>query len=205
MTLTPDVASGELIQSAWGNQIRDRTLQRFANFAALVAEWPDATDGAHAWLIDEASMVTRVGAIWKLAGPGGILAYGEVPPGADYTRTAAIQYIGTEVASLAFTLRSTRRVRYWGQVFGGIGVADGRIDLTVRTATAPVTAASPAVTISRFNAPSAGAAGLMTATKVVSLAAGTYYFGLYGFATATWTVYRSYDNPQLYVEDLGAA
>jgi hypothetical protein len=64
MALTPDVAAGEIIQSAWGNEIRDRTIQVFANQADLTATWPDAPDGANAWIVDERTLMRRIGGAW---------------------------------------------------------------------------------------------------------------------------------------------
>jgi len=65
MALTPNVAAGALIQSAWGNEIRDRTVQRFATFAELTAGWPDAAKGAVAVTLDTLTVWVHTGTAWR--------------------------------------------------------------------------------------------------------------------------------------------
>ena len=53
MALTPTVATGQIITPTWGNEIRDRTIQVFANFAALKSGWTTPPDGAPAITVDD--------------------------------------------------------------------------------------------------------------------------------------------------------
>lgn len=67
MGLMPNVVADELIESAWGNQIRDRTWQTFQNKAELLAQWPTAPNGMHAWTIDERAEWVRYAGAWSPA------------------------------------------------------------------------------------------------------------------------------------------
>ena len=62
MGLTPDVAAGTLIQSAWGNEIRNRTVQTFATQAEL-ATWA-APNGAVAVTVDTGTQWQRIAGAW---------------------------------------------------------------------------------------------------------------------------------------------
>jgi hypothetical protein len=62
--LIPDVVDGQLIESAWGNAIRDRTLERFDTKAALDAGWPSAANGSAAVTLDTNSRWMRAGGAW---------------------------------------------------------------------------------------------------------------------------------------------
>jgi hypothetical protein len=57
--LIPDVTDGALIESAWGNAIRDRATQRFDTLAALQAGWPGAANGARAVTLDTFRFYTK--------------------------------------------------------------------------------------------------------------------------------------------------
>lgn len=60
----PDVISGEPVESNWGNDIRDRTLQRYVDAADRDAAVPLPVSGDLAYL-DDVSMVTvSDGALW---------------------------------------------------------------------------------------------------------------------------------------------
>jgi len=51
----PDVVSGEPVESDWGNDVRDRTAQRYADQAARDAEHPLAAPGDIAFIEDISS------------------------------------------------------------------------------------------------------------------------------------------------------
>lgn len=57
--LVPDVVDGQLVESAWGNAIRDRALGRHDSYAALKSQWPTPADGAHALTLDDGRIYTR--------------------------------------------------------------------------------------------------------------------------------------------------
>lgn len=48
----PDVVPSELIEAEWGNDIRDRTIQRFANWADALAAYPSPNDGDTIVILD---------------------------------------------------------------------------------------------------------------------------------------------------------
>ncbi|HKE67434.1 MAG TPA: hypothetical protein VKB59_22740 [Micromonosporaceae bacterium] len=54
----PDVVPDETIESAWGNEIRDRTVTPFTNAAERDASIPAPNEGMTVWLIDQA--VTQI-------------------------------------------------------------------------------------------------------------------------------------------------
>jgi hypothetical protein len=67
MTLTNNVVDGQIINAAWGNNIRDRSFQRFATTAERDAQWPPATAGAGAMCITLDTYYAWVsnGTIWR--------------------------------------------------------------------------------------------------------------------------------------------
>ena len=62
----PDVVSGEPVASAWGNDIRDRTVQRYADQAALAAESPLPEVGDLAFVDDSQSLLQWNGTTWGI-------------------------------------------------------------------------------------------------------------------------------------------
>jgi len=66
--LVPDVVDGQLIETAWGNAIRDRAVQRFDSYAALKASWTAPADGATAVTLDDGRRYTRRLARWYWEG-----------------------------------------------------------------------------------------------------------------------------------------
>lgn len=52
MGLTANVTAGQIVQSTWGNEIRDRTAQRFTDAAQRAAQWPAPPKGALSVLDD---------------------------------------------------------------------------------------------------------------------------------------------------------
>jgi hypothetical protein len=59
-----NVVPGEPVEADWGNDIRDRTLQRYADQTALDASQPFPADGETAWLDDPGLMVCWDGSAW---------------------------------------------------------------------------------------------------------------------------------------------
>lgn len=64
MPLTPSVGTGQIITPTWGNDIRDRTVQRFASLAELNT-WATAPDGCVAYITDDDSLLVREAGVWK--------------------------------------------------------------------------------------------------------------------------------------------
>lgn len=64
MTKTANVAPGTRITSAWGNNVRDRSVQRFATKSELDLTWSDAGDGAMAITLDDYRLWVRRGGRW---------------------------------------------------------------------------------------------------------------------------------------------
>jgi len=64
MGLTANVVAGATIQSAWGNQIRDRTLQVFADPTERDAQWTNPPDGAHCLTLNQLGVWVRASGVW---------------------------------------------------------------------------------------------------------------------------------------------
>ena len=66
----PNVIGGEVITSEWGNDIRDRTVQRYATVAARTASIPTPTEGDLSYLQDSNLVYVYNGSAWvKLSVP----------------------------------------------------------------------------------------------------------------------------------------
>lgn len=63
--LVPNVIDGQLIDTAWGNGIRDRVTMPMDSLAALKAGWVSPPDGARAYLLDEGSVCVAKGGTWR--------------------------------------------------------------------------------------------------------------------------------------------
>jgi len=85
----PDVVPDALIESAWGNKIRDRTVTPFANAAERDASIPTPKVGMACWLTDQNVLQLYAGGAWRVIGGSG----------------ATTRYAGTVVAgSITTTL-----------------------------------------------------------------------------------------------------
>lgn len=73
MTRTPDVAPDQLIQSSWGNEIRDRSIQVFASASELNTSWSTAPNGSRAITLDTYRTYTRRGGVWQPDFAGGFV------------------------------------------------------------------------------------------------------------------------------------
>lgn len=65
MSKTLDVVAGNIIDDAWGNEIRDRTLQVFASTAERDSQWPTVPNGAVCLTVDTYTRWIRRGGIWE--------------------------------------------------------------------------------------------------------------------------------------------
>lgn len=95
MARTPDVIPGEPVESAWGNEIRDRTIQRFADATERDLEIQIPVDGDCAFLEDSGQFMVYAGSSWGnilIAASGGAGAPSfafEVEPGLGWYRGGA--------------------------------------------------------------------------------------------------------------------
>ena len=64
MGLTPDVAPGALIQSSWGNEIRNRTIQQFATVAERNT-WLSPPTGSVCVTVDTLTIWVRAAGAWQ--------------------------------------------------------------------------------------------------------------------------------------------
>ena len=68
MALTTTVNPGDKIQSAWGNEIRDRSIQQFASIAERDSQWPTAPNGSLS-MVGNRLYRKIAGAWWFADGP----------------------------------------------------------------------------------------------------------------------------------------
>lgn len=65
MAKTPDVVPDQKIASTWGNEIRDRTRQVFANGTDVTNNWPTAPDGAEIFVTDVQTTWRKLRGTWR--------------------------------------------------------------------------------------------------------------------------------------------
>jgi hypothetical protein len=114
VALIPNVSPNELIESAWGNTIRDHVVQTFATVAERDT-WTGAPNGAVAMTLDSGTLWKRVGGAW-LGVPSGTIAYGDT--------TAAYESgdIGTTAVSVLVTPSVTLHAGRKYRASAGLGV-----------------------------------------------------------------------------------
>ena len=61
----PDVVSSEPVEASWGNDIRDRTVQRYADATARDISVPFPAAGDLAWLDDTGAATVFTGTAWR--------------------------------------------------------------------------------------------------------------------------------------------
>lgn len=93
----PDVVTGEVIASTWGNDIRDRAVQRYANAATRTASVPAPEEGALSYLLDTNLVYVYDGAAWVTINPVTLGSY-EVDGYAEvstFVLTSIVQTVAT--------------------------------------------------------------------------------------------------------------
>jgi hypothetical protein len=102
----PDVVPDQVIASAWGNQIRDRTVTPFANAAARNAAIVAPVVGMATFLDDTNALEVYDGALWRpVVGIGSRIGYAAVTA-ADVTQGAS-----ATVATISITPATNRLVK----------------------------------------------------------------------------------------------
>jgi hypothetical protein len=112
MSKTLDVVAGNIIDDAWGNEIRDRTLQVFATVAERDSQWPTAPNGATCVTLDTGRQWIRIAGGWQPAWPRLVSALALSTTG-TVTSTTPIDVPG---ASISVPLYSGRAYRIAGWV-----------------------------------------------------------------------------------------
>lgn len=111
MGLTPNVVANAPILSSWGNEIRDRTAQRFATAAERAAQWTAPPKGALSVLDDNPGIVfiytgtAWIAAPWSL--PWGILGIAAIT-----TTTSSANAVPVDIAGATLTFTSVPNRRY---------------------------------------------------------------------------------------------
>jgi len=105
MAFTPNVVAGDKITSAWGNEIRNRTVQVFATAAERASQWPAPPKGAHSFLSDTGMLYEYSGSAWGGMATDTIW----LGAGAIYSGTASITLNPANVVG--------KRVDSYGQTF----------------------------------------------------------------------------------------
>jgi hypothetical protein len=210
MALTPNVVPDELIESAWGNQIRDRTWQVFATKAELDALWPAATapSGAHAWTTTERLEWVRYGALWQPSPAAqGTLDEGSKVTASGPSSFSTITNLDPTLLRVDFTLYAQRRVKVTGFSRSIISTVNAdRFEFIIRRLV-PSDAVVSALVSPRLNANEGVGMGVVLYEAL--LPAGTYAYVLAGLrvgaSTGNFTVDGAATSPCFIVaEDLGA-
>lgn len=147
MTRTPDVAPDQLIQSSWGNEIRNRSNQVFANYAEVKSGWTTPPEGATAVTLDDGRRYTRWSSRWYWQGivlPG-------TPPGTVTTDANGIFNLVPTVAGvnldvitggiLELGYAADMTAYAWGTSRYSAGVLSGRLFKTTATGSGTVAVA----------------------------------------------------------------
>ncbi len=101
MAKTPDVVDGGIIQSSWGNEIRNRTIQVFASAAERASQWPTPPRGAISYLNDVGNLWVHNGTAW------GIFPVNDLVSSAGATFTGSVRLInGTINADAGLALNA---------------------------------------------------------------------------------------------------
>jgi len=103
----PDVTPGGTVQTAWGNDIRDRAIMRYANAAARDVSVPVPVDGDVAWLQDVDKLTMYTGAAWIQIGP-----LDELPPAVSLNNLVVTLTAGTGVNERIGLLSNIDTVTY---------------------------------------------------------------------------------------------
>jgi len=113
MALTPDVTAGTIVQSTWGNQIRDRTVQVFATVAERNT-WAAPPAGAHCVTLDTLTRWIYTGTAWRSL---------SAPPRARVTRTGTLSIPSGAALVIPWGIERTN--------IGGVFAAGANTRLTV--------------------------------------------------------------------------
>jgi len=106
MPEVPSVLPGEVIQSAWGNLIRDRTLQRYADQTELDISVPTPVAGEIAWLGDPGAVFIFDGVAWvrQTADPKTPLIFSHAGDAEVLTgKQKYLEAVGSEITTVAVT------------------------------------------------------------------------------------------------------
>lgn len=94
MGFTADVVADAPIASSWGNEIRNRTIQRFASVAERTSQWPSPPEGALSYVDDSDRLFVYTGSAWRYIAGGAQPLYA-----ARMYRNAAVSTWGAGVVS----------------------------------------------------------------------------------------------------------
>jgi hypothetical protein len=116
MGLTSNVVGNTPILSSWGNEVRDRSVQVFANAAERTAQWTAPPTGAVSYLVDQPGLMwVFVAGAWKAPNAMGI------PSGGYITSATGVQIPPAstiDLPSMAFTFTpvANRKIKITGSL-----------------------------------------------------------------------------------------
>ncbi len=111
-----NVVSGNTITSAWGNQIRDRTIQRYASVAARTAAHPSPTEGELSYLQDLNVVEYYNGSAWiPIAAAPAVMLGGASEAVFDSSLSASFEN-GATVTFVKPAGWATYEILAWGSV-----------------------------------------------------------------------------------------
>lgn len=164
MGLTANVVPGAPILSAWGNEVRDRSVQVFANAAERTSQWVAPPEGACSYLRDVDTFEVMNGTAWRLpwALPWGVIALTEAfGDSAGFTTPTEMMTV-----ALPATRPANRRVKLTAhgtyEAFGaasqvGMIIQEGATPIISATETIGASGQRSTLEVRRVIVPTAGA------------------------------------------------
>ena len=189
-----NVVSGNTITSTWGNQIRDRTIQRYASAAARTAGHPSPTEGDLSYRQDSNIVEVYNGTAWMPVAAAGIIGYAQVV--ANQTGIGAGDNALTGL-SVAVTVVAGRRLQVSGRCTAA-AAATSHATLKIKEGSTQLAAAA-------YNNPPVAGAGLFVNTYLTPTAGSHTYFLAGTAVTSNWDMAASATAPAyIAIEDVGA-
>jgi hypothetical protein len=192
-TEIPDVITGEPIESAWGNEVRDKLVHIVASVAALPSDEPD---GGLAYVQATNGLYLRRGSVWVPV-PGGHLGTAETTANQTGLGAGTTDLTGL---SVAVTVPAGRRLKISGLVAINQVNAGGVAGMFIRDeANNNLQRVRQTMAVNDI--------GFLYAQAVITPSAGAHTYKLSGTTSAgNLTIIGSAsDRNQITVEDIGAA
>ena len=207
MGLTANVVANTPILSAWGNEIRDRSVQNFASAAERASQWVAPPEGAVSYLRDVDLLSFWNGTAWLDFAAASTGALGEVGFFRQATDVGIPGPLSRLNVSVMAPLRPNRK--YKATLICQISfTAAATVNLQWRAGTTPGVAPAAQDIVNRGTYTRAAGSFetfVLSARWLNTYAAGTYEVGLWGSTSAVATLVQGGGAfTDLIVEDIGA-
>ena len=175
------VATGEIIESAWGNAVKDRVRAIFPTRADLDA-WTQSPVGTHAYTVDDGHSWVRGLSGWEWDGPQGVIGFVERPTNAGPVQQGeTVPIAGMEVTVTVPSGRLLKIEFNCRHVTGGVPGDYG--SLSIRNP-AGFQYMDGLYVVGAGHPMSGAISSAITIARVIAMNAGTETFGLWVGAAA---------------------